>query len=113
MDSIKQFSAAKRFFDKVNFPYGFTRSGDFTKAQAEILESCGNTLQALEQGTMQPISEEHKNFIDVCNGHRLAETAVEKAWMCYRTVLQSKGKIMPLNRYHEPTVDFNYQHAGD
>ena len=113
MDILNSFYAPKRFFDKVNFPYGFTRSGDFTKSQAQILETCGNTLQGLEQGQLQPENEEQKVFVEVCQGYRMAESAVEKAWMCYRTGLQSKGKIMPLNRYHEPTVDFNYQHAGE
>ena len=37
----------KRFFDSKKFPYGFSRSGVFTLAESEILESKGCLFQAL------------------------------------------------------------------
>ncbi|MCZ8489427.1 DUF413 domain-containing protein [Vibrio lentus] len=38
------------FSDFKNFPRGFAKSGDFTIAQSQILESFGNALIALRDG---------------------------------------------------------------
>ena len=46
----KSFDTAKKFFDDRNFPRGFTRSGDFTRSQASILETLGMALKDLHEG---------------------------------------------------------------
>ena len=96
MEQYGSFRAAKRYFDDVNFPYGFKQSGDFTRTQAETLELCGATLYALEQNKQEPLDEVQQRFISVCRGELPAESDVEKAWVAYREALIRKGKTFNL-----------------
>lgn len=91
------FKSDKKFFDDVNFPYGIERSGDFTRQQAEVLLTCGRTLEALENGRLAPISQEQKDFVLVIEGKKAPESDVEKVWARYKTVIGSKGRILGLN----------------
>jgi len=105
MDQYGSFKAAKRYFDDVNFPYGFKQSGDFTRVQAETLEICGATLYALEQNKQEPLDEVQQRFIQVCRGELPAETGVEKAWVAYREALIRKGKTFNLYTSYVPDDD--------
>ncbi|MGB1090784.1 MAG: DUF413 domain-containing protein [Oceanobacter sp.] len=84
------FEASKKFYDDANFPRGFHRSGDFTKAQANTLEMLGNTLKALHEGKLDPTDEIEAHFVSVCRGDAKAETDVEKAWTVYLNTLKRK-----------------------
>ena len=92
MDNIqvKSFATSKKYFDDRNFPRGFQRSGDFTRAQAAILESMGDALKALHEGTRQPINDEEAHFIATCVAGEQPVTEVEKAWASYVRALQRK-----------------------
>ncbi|MDO6682535.1 DUF413 domain-containing protein [Oceanobacter sp. 5_MG-2023] len=84
------FASPKKYFDDRNFPRGFHRSGDFTRAQAEILESLGTVLKALHEGTQEPEDEVEAHFVMVCQGKEQAVTDIEKAWTLYLSALHRK-----------------------
>lgn len=86
----KSFDSPKKFFDDVNFPRGFHRSGDFTREQAKLLESMGVALKALYEGNRTPVTDEEQRFIE-CAQHTLAPTnAVERTWATYMNALARK-----------------------
>jgi uncharacterized protein YifE (UPF0438 family) len=84
------FATSKRFFDNDNFPHGFSRSGDFTRAQALILETKGVALKALHEGHQPPQTDEEKRFVAMCLEQQPPTTDVEKAWSVYLKVLKRK-----------------------
>jgi uncharacterized protein len=84
------FESTKKFFDDRNFPHGFHRSGDFTRAQAAILEAKGITLKALHEGSQAPQGPEEERFVAVCKGEQPTSTDIEKTWMIYLSALRRK-----------------------
>lgn len=96
--SMADFFSSKRFFDDMNFPYGFERSGEFSSTQAKLLTLHGRAYRALENGDQEPKGENESNFSMFCNGLREAETQHEKAWKKYR---EACGRIM---EYHSVAV---------
>lgn len=102
MNTSDSFKSKTRFFADQQFPYGISKSGEFTKQQAELLEQHGEAYEALHNGSRTPISEEEVAFISVCNGEKEPETAHEKAWSKFCQVTKKKksyitafGGIMP------------------
>jgi len=92
MDNIqeKSFVASKKYFDDRNFPRGFQRSGDFTRAQALLLESKGVAMKALHEGSRQPETEEEARFVATCLGQEQPVSEIEKTWAAYVKALQRK-----------------------
>ncbi len=84
------FECTRKYYDDENFPHGFRRSGDFTRAQADVLEAKGVTLKALHEGHQTPESEEEKDFVLMCQDKREATTPIEKAWKAYLKALGRK-----------------------
>lgn len=84
------FESPRKYYDDKNFPHGFRRSGDFTRAQADVLEAKGVTLKALHEGQQPPKTEEERNFVLLCQGNREAVTLIEKAWRAYLNALSRK-----------------------
>ena len=75
--------SSKSFFDDVNFPRGFSRSGEFTVLESNLLNDYGYSLQLLSNGTLMPENIEEVRFADVCTGREIAQSLVEKTWMKY------------------------------
>tara|TARA_B100001971_G_scaffold210721_1_gene236811 strand:+ start:1699 stop:2160 length:462 start_codon:yes stop_codon:yes gene_type:complete len=86
----KSFATSKKYFDDRNFPRGFQRAGDFTRAQAIILETKGVALKELHEGVRQPETDEEVHFVATCLGQEQPQTDVEKAWASYVKALQRK-----------------------
>lgn len=78
------FQAERKFWDDEHFPYGFSRSGDFTLEQAALLEQCGHAYRALANGEREPSSQEEKDFVAFCRGVKEASSGHEKAWKRYQ-----------------------------
>src|SRR5690606_37077782 len=79
----QSFACQKKFFDDRNYPHGFQRSGDFTRIQAQLLESKGVAMKALHQGSRQPQTAAEEHFVAVCQGKESATTDIEKTWPLY------------------------------
>lgn len=89
-NQVQSFKSDKKFFDYRNYPQGFQRSGDFTRIQAQLLESKGNTLKALSDGTQPPQTPEEERFIATCLKTELPVSDIEKTWAQYLTSLRRK-----------------------
>ncbi len=81
--NARDFYLSRRFFDDQNFPYGFSRSGDFTVAEVKHLEQYGMLFKALTEGNVLNPSDEDSHFLQVISGEIQAETVAEKAWLKY------------------------------
>ena len=79
MNNIAIRTSAKPFIDRVKFPYGFKKSGDFSISEANLLSLYGRTLNALETGELQAESEDEKHFVDFISGRAEAINPVEKS----------------------------------
>jgi hypothetical protein len=79
----REFYLRKRFFDDRHFPYGFSRSGDFTVSEVAQLEKYGNLFKALTDGQVSDPTDEDRHFLQVMQGEVPAETLAEKAWLKY------------------------------
>ena len=73
----------KPFNDYKNYPYGFSRSGDFSIRESKLLQEKGCLLQALWEGKLTPSTEEEHLFIAMLHGEREPQTAEEKLWVKY------------------------------
>lgn len=74
---------AKRYYDDIRFPYGFSKSGNFTISEAECLESKGAYFRALQEGKISELNQEDKRIISVFNGKTEAKTFEERTWLKY------------------------------
>ena len=93
--SDNPFYSKSSFYDSINFPHGFARSGHFTKKEAEILTESGYIIKQLAQGNIQAESPEQKAILLVIQGQKPVETTYERIWEKYMLLTQRK-----LTRYH-------------
>ncbi|BDM64622.1 hypothetical protein NFHSH190041_20740 [Shewanella sp. NFH-SH190041] len=77
------FISYKRFYDDTHFPRGFSRCGDFTTKEAQLLEQHGHAMQALARAERVPVTVEETQFVEVLSGQRAAETLLERIWLKY------------------------------
>lgn len=84
MELIHGFKAGHLFYDDVNFPYGFSKSGFFSIPEAELLEVLGQRLMSLEHGHAQPENQVEENFVEFCNSENEPQTRVERLWAKYK-----------------------------
>ncbi|MCK3654520.1 hypothetical protein A4G19_01660 [Pasteurellaceae bacterium Macca] len=93
----ESFSVTRRFFDDKNYPRGFSRHGDYTIRESQLLEQFGQACLALELGERKPTTAEEKQFAAVMKGERPAESSLEKAWIKYRTLTNKSKRIYTLS----------------
>ncbi|MCM2678455.1 DUF413 domain-containing protein [Echinimonas agarilytica] len=72
------------FQDLKNYPYGFSRSGDFSIKESQVLESNGRKMAAFADGLVQPQDNEETRLVQVIRGEVPAETLLERVWMKYQ-----------------------------
>lgn len=94
MSQEKSFQTTARFYDDANFPYGISRSGDFTRQQSGLLEQYGMALKALCEGQREAATEEEKRFVKVCKGQQQAETDIERTWITYLTAINRRNEYV-------------------
>jgi uncharacterized protein YifE (UPF0438 family) len=95
MYSKDSFFSNSKFYSDKYFPYGFARSGKFTREQADRLERYGKAYEALHNGKMEPKNAEEARFINVCRGKAKPLTEHEKVWMLYCKMIEKKPAISP------------------
>lgn len=89
------FSVTRRFFDDKNYPRGFSRHGDYTIKESQVLEQYGQAFKALDLGEREPATKEEKDFVAFCRGERAAETFFEKLGINIVLVLTLKNVFTP------------------
>lgn len=75
---------SKTFVDPANYPYGFSRSGDFSINEAKALQQYGSLISALLSGALTASNDEDKHLVAVACGDAEANSAAEKAWLKYQ-----------------------------
>ena len=72
------------FSDPKNYPYGFSRSGDFSISESKALGQYGGLVAALVDGHIESVCEEDDGLLDSAFGNKEPQTAAEKAWVKYQ-----------------------------
>lgn len=72
------------FSDKRFYPYGFSRSGDFSINESNLLTQYGSLIAALIDGELLPECDAEKGYIDVALGRRAPNDAIERVWSKYQ-----------------------------
>lgn len=90
MDLLHGFVKTSNFYDDLNFPQGFNRSGHFTIQEAELLTAIGKLLFQLEHQLAEPQNHTEENFVAMCVTKRDPETRLESLWHKYKSATQSK-----------------------
>ncbi len=99
----------KPFNDFKNYPYGFSRSGDYSIRESELLTKHGSLIAALLSGDLEPQSAEEQSLIAVARGEKAAESAVEKAWVKYQSRINRPKVVSFYGRstYADDTFESN------
>ncbi|MCU7555843.1 DUF413 domain-containing protein [Alteromonas sp. ASW11-19] len=97
----------KTFIDRVKFPYGFRKSGDFSISDADLLSRFGHTLLALESGELTPESDDEKHFLAFTQGMVPAQNALEKAWQKYVRLARGKKHFYTLHSSASNQSDYD------
>lgn len=93
----ESFSVTRRFFDDKNYPRGFSRHGDYTIRESEVLEKYGQAFIELDLGNREPKTKEEKQFVKVCRNEIAPETFFEKTWIKYRSRINSVKRVYTLS----------------
>ncbi|WWO97704.1 MAG: DUF413 domain-containing protein [Candidatus Dasytiphilus stammeri] len=81
--TVESFFTKIRFFDNKYYPRGFSRYGDFTIKEAQLLERYGYAFNELYLEKRDPINIEEQRFVEVCRGKLPPETDQERVWIKY------------------------------
>ena len=84
-------------FWRQNYPRGFSRHGDYTIKESQVLEQYGQAFKALDSGERKPATKEEKEFVAFCRGERAPETFFEKTWNKYRTRINTTKRVYTLS----------------
>ncbi len=87
------FACNSKFYAQEHFPYGLSRSGEFTREQVSLLENHGRAYQALCDGSREANTEEERGFILVCRGEKAANSSHEKAWLRFCEKTQGQAAV--------------------
>ncbi|AZZ99466.1 DUF413 domain-containing protein [Pseudoalteromonas sp. R3] len=90
------FATTKHFYDDINFPRGFSRSGHFTLQESDILENHGALLKSLYTKASHPQNEFQQRFVEVMGGLGTPENVMEKTWTKYLKLTTCKTKFHTL-----------------
>lgn len=93
----ESFISQKRFFDNKNYPRGFSRHGDFTIKESQLLEKHGIALQELDNEIRKPSTPEEKAFVSVCRGKTEPSNEFEKVWLKYLNCVNKAKKFHTLS----------------
>lgn len=91
------FVTKNRFFDNKHYPRGFSRHGDFTIKEAQILERYGVAFNELDLAKREPVTELEHQFIDVCRGLSEPVTEAERVWAKYTARIKRPKRFHTLS----------------
>lgn len=90
---LKGFETSALFYDDVNFPHGFSRSGDFSITEADTLHKYGRAMKALHEGDRTPNTDDENHFVAVCKGKESPSSTAERAWIKYQAKINNNITI--------------------
>ncbi|MFT4994133.1 MAG: hypothetical protein ACI965_001155 [Paraglaciecola sp.] len=87
---------ARVFSDPKNYPYGFSRSGDFSIGESKALSQYGCLISALVGGQLEPSNTQEEGILATAFGRKEPEAPYEKAWVKYQGRI---NRLKPANIY--------------
>jgi uncharacterized protein YifE (UPF0438 family) len=104
MGKLTRECLVKRVFsDTKNYPFGFSRSGDFSISESKALSQYGCLIVALVDGQIEPETNEDDNLLAAAFGNKEPEGAAEKAWVKYQKRI-NRPKLGSVYGNHRPVV---------
>ncbi|MBD1576596.1 DUF413 domain-containing protein [Vibrio sp. S11_S32] len=80
-----------KYFDNKHFARGFSRSGEFTIKEAQILEDFGRTMQGLFEGSIEAQDADEELFASAFQqGGEVIDSAYSSCWKKYLNKTQRK-----------------------
>ena len=77
---------SRRFDDRKRFPYGFSRSGDFTIGQSDALEKYGHLLSALVSQQVVDPNNDDRAFLAALAEGETADNELARLWFKYTSI---------------------------
>ncbi|OIN04552.1 DUF413 domain-containing protein [Oceanisphaera psychrotolerans] len=84
------FESSKPFQDFAHFPRGLRRCGEFTVAEAQLLEQSGHAMLGLYTGQRAPNCDEEQRFFEQVQQGAATESRHAKVWLKYLKVIGPK-----------------------
>lgn len=85
MSSLTKETLLKRLFsDPKNYPYGFSRSGDFSIGESKALSEHGSLIAALVDQHIAPSDAQDEQFLASALGQVEPQSVAERAWLKYQ-----------------------------
>ena len=72
------------FSDAKNYPYGFSRSGDFSISESQALSAYGCYIAALIDGCIQAQNSDDYDIIAAAHGDIEPQDTAQRAWLKYQ-----------------------------
>lgn len=105
MPKLTRESLVNRLFnDPKNYPYGFSRSGDFSINESKALAQYGALIAALVDGKIPPSTPEDENFLATAFGKQDPQSIAEKAWVKYQKRI-NRPKMGSIYGSHKASVE--------
>lgn len=105
MAKLTRDSALNRAFsDSKNYPYGFSRSGDFSISESKALAQSGNLIVALVDGLIAPETDSDHAMLAAAFGKQLPSSLEEKAWVKYQTRI-NRPKLSSIYGKHNSEIE--------
>ena len=99
----REFLVKRMFSDMKNYPYGFSRSGDFSISESKALSQYGCLIAALVDGQIKPETSEDHEMLAAAFGNKEPEGAAEKAWVKYQKRI-NRPKLGSVYGNHRPAL---------
>ena len=83
----------RQYTDPVNYPYGFSRSGDFSISESKALSEYGLFICAMLDGSYIPETQEDKDILASITGKKPINSVIERAWDKYQKRINRQKHI--------------------
>ena len=117
MAKLSRDSLITRIFnDAKNYPYGFSRSGDFSINESKALSQYGCLIAGLVDGEIEAQTSDDAHLLAVALHNKTPETVAEKAWVKYQKRI-NRPKLLSICGNHNSSVadegEINVIEQGD
>ena len=105
----REYWLSRKFSDNKRFPYGFSKSGDFTLAESALLESNGQLISALlEDQVNNPNATDKKLLKAILSGAAESTNDIARVWLKYQRINHARVSLVTTKVRDESTEDDDY-----
>jgi uncharacterized protein len=91
--NTREYWLSKKYFDLKKFPYGFSRSGDYTIEQSQKIESHGMLITALLDGQVSNPTEDDLMLVQQIRSGNAENNELAKLWLKYLGINRMKISV--------------------